>query len=612
MVPNVEFRVTLCFGPAGALLKRMTNDAGAKKFLAGLRPVLLFTLLTALSAMAQASSSRDAKLSRGDLEGAPKMGLSASTFAPVSGFKLTHAKVVWKLDSAFAIPHDQIDKALLDCCAYLKPAENILGEPKVDRSDARQMFADGYGGPGLNMNWGGGRSPINGKLQVKGMGRTEFVNMRDRDEIHSSGYYSYTEALIEAVWSNIANREAPWGANRVVALIDTGILYTQDGRNYKPAVLLIREDMLRPAHFIDNPNIDEKDDFRRERDSKRVSENQKRLPELLPPSRFGKERTLENGLKEFAARIAEQDAYLYANRIQHGAASPSNADLSGRLLDLSTMSALPGWNKLYAADPLPFGDTALAPTYVLKPFIEGLRIQDSERARLLKEATTVYHQAYDDKLRYEFLRVIGLSKSEAETLRDDVSTRKLVRAIRETIDLVYHVPADTFWVTHDADPVDLPRLLMALSQDPLASEAAQAAKLSELPSAEAHLLSEQMSEVFQKALRVSGEGSAEFRERVGQAARERNKNHPSLYRNTAEWSSRDKLVERYRESGDSSILASFVDTLIASDIGTSRQSEKAAAARMNVAKPLDKTLGRAKQFRSAAPLRCEEVFATHH
>ncbi len=281
--------------------------------------------------------------------------LPESVYTEVKTLRLKNAKVLWfnfelAREMGVEIPKEGLtpdfERKILDAFAYNAPHENIGLENFTNLS--KTFYADRYGGLGLGVNWGAGRAASAGQFQIKGIGQTSLVGTGQSFD-HAHGGASIKESINEAIWGEVASRELPHGANRVLAIIDSGTFTHWKDGGKEARALIVRQDALRPAHFIDvlygrgEKNMTALDLMR-------VKESLEKLPELLPHSGNGnfaglsKSEKLKQGFLKLAENWAEQFAAAYSRRILHGATSPSNIELGGRFLDYGTMTALSGFD----------------------------------------------------------------------------------------------------------------------------------------------------------------------------------------------------------------------------------------------------------------------------
>ncbi|AHL35475.1 MchC protein [Pseudomonas brassicacearum] len=207
-----------------------------------------------------------------------------------------------------------------------------------NQGSVKTFMAERYGGDGILGNGGGGRCGFDGTWQLKGLGPNQLVG-KNVDAGHSDGNLSLDTAIYESIWSEIINVALPYGAIRTVAILDTGRSYEAQGIS-TPRGLLIRQPVVRPAHFIRATFFKENQQNGLSEDAKRVKTAIAKLEEFLPSAMPASpsdraNKCLKSGFFELASRFAEQFAAAKAKRIIHYNVSASNLSIDGAWLDLS-------------------------------------------------------------------------------------------------------------------------------------------------------------------------------------------------------------------------------------------------------------------------------------
>ena len=236
-----------------------------------------------------------------------------------------------------------LKKQILNSLAYAVPSENSP-RSAFDRKKTKIFYADRYGGFGIGLNWGSGRSASAGAFQLKGIGITPLL-AANPGHGHSNGAVSLDEGIREAVWGEV-NQELPFGGNRVIAIIDKGTKTTDKYGELQRDVLIVRECAIRPAHFLAAEASEAAADKWPITEKERITYNSYLLVEALPHPVDGApfESTREAaGLLEYTRRVARQYAAAVALKLFHGATSPSNIEFSGRFVDYGVQTALSGY-----------------------------------------------------------------------------------------------------------------------------------------------------------------------------------------------------------------------------------------------------------------------------
>ncbi len=289
---------------------------------------------------------------------APPDKLPPSSYVPFEAKRLANARVLWVNFEALRelgirIPEGGLtpdfEAEILDLFAYMVP--DVQDPPDAFRDGVRRFFADRYGGWGIASNGGSARAGVSGPTQVKNIGKTP-VRGESSDFGHGHGGGSIKEAAQEAVWGEIFHAELPHKANRVLFVLDTGTYTVWPDGTRERRSLIVREDPLRPAQFIEAPRYappagQVAEDVRVRNALERFAAS---LPEpRRPPNGSDAAARLAAGVDEMYERQVEQLAAAHAKRLFHGALSPSNIEVSGRFLDYASVTAMPGYVN-HAAD----------------------------------------------------------------------------------------------------------------------------------------------------------------------------------------------------------------------------------------------------------------------
>jgi hypothetical protein len=159
---------------------------------------------------------------------------------------------------------------------------------------------------GLSGNLGSGRAFYVGDVfNLKGIGRTPLATSKDPE--HNSGRIRVTSSLWEANAANTVFYNLKTGASPVLGILDIHKTFNAGPLGQVPAATVVRLDrgsLDRPGHF------------------------------LLP----GK--VLPMDLSDIAWNFGKQDGEKWIERIVHGAWSPGNIALDGRMLDFESVSSV--------------------------------------------------------------------------------------------------------------------------------------------------------------------------------------------------------------------------------------------------------------------------------
>ncbi|WP_209439241.1 hypothetical protein [Intestinirhabdus alba] len=215
------------------------------------------------------------------------------------------------------------------------------------------FYAERYGGGAISRNGGGARCGFDGRWQVKGIGANALVGQGSRQV---DGELTLTGAVLEAIWGGVMAKLLPYGAvpNKAILLTENALVSSiplASSTAHSSRVLLVREPVVRPAHFCRAPYYQPHAAMlSQQTDCARVEKQIAEAPSMLPrPVRFEKEQWTAlaqderalYGLCELAQRLATQIAWCRSRHLVM-MTSPSNCDLEGRLLDFhGVRSAFP-------------------------------------------------------------------------------------------------------------------------------------------------------------------------------------------------------------------------------------------------------------------------------
>lgn len=220
----------------------------------------------------------------------------------------------------------------------------VNGDEITNGTDVLTLYADKYGGEGVNPALGAGRAGFlpQGNLYVKGLGFTPLFRHNDRDDfVHSHGGVHLEDCLSEAVFAEVAHNLFTLGSNRIVAIIDQGKHVTEPSGKQRHIALAIRAGtQLRPGHLL----------ARQARGGRSPVEMfisiTRATNQLAGAAVPDVSATMLRVIDDHAQTAAE----LFRWRMIHGALSPSNMDISGAMLDLPTQSTQPRTAPIFKLD----------------------------------------------------------------------------------------------------------------------------------------------------------------------------------------------------------------------------------------------------------------------
>ncbi|MDR7299496.1 hypothetical protein J2X16_004866 [Pelomonas aquatica] len=337
--------------------------------------------------------------------------LPESSFVGFSAYKLKTAVSLWK-----------------------NPELNLAGEPadfafatlpesadEAEMPERRVLLAERYGGIGAGANGGGARCGLLGDVQLKGVGCNPLLG-KYSDRAHSSGEVTLKEALREALWGEIYSRALPHGAVRVLGIAETGTdtIYREplqpDG--HSPRVIVLRQPVLRPAHYLRAV------DFIPREQAKGLASDAARTIAAVqmiqggltgkPPATHGASpKSLNDGLRVMAGRMAAQVAASQVKRIPHGQLNCSNVALDGRFIDFWTATGVSDYGRIILGKGCPEYwrmHTSFHPTFANLLFYLRHYLPAEVGREILPAAELIKH--YDDQyhrqVHIEFLKLTGL------------------------------------------------------------------------------------------------------------------------------------------------------------------------------------------------------------
>lgn len=391
--------------------------------------------------------------------------------------RLPNARLIWLNRRAMHLDPQyngnqslaQYKQHLLHQCAYAIPDETITISHSVETITAT---ADRYGGEGIGRNGGSGRAVFSNGYHIKGIGRTPLVSPLT-DQAHASGGAYLEECAREAVLSEIVDAEFPHGSMPVLAIIDTGFVQIWDtdlGPKLERRCLLVRPAFLRPAHFmraLDYIGHHHNDGML---DAQRVALTIEQTCAQLGFDHFSAQ------WEAFWRLWAEQLAYAFVHRLNHGGNSESNIALDGRLLDFGGMTALPSWARITVAQGgWPAGSDMRYLIHAQQSAAAMLAKHlkhDWVHAEKWQAIQTSAVDAYQKTVIRELLRVLGLHREHASCLQlsGELSTavfaasnRLLAHYMREQFAIFDGMPEPHFaWEVPSFWHSDPPRHLQEL------------------------------------------------------------------------------------------------------------------------------------------------------
>ena len=231
---------------------------------------------------------------------------------------------------------------------------------------------------------------------------------------HSHGGASLQESILEAIWGEILDRELPFGANRVAFVISTGTATEWLGPIRDPRAIIVRENPVRPAHFMKNymlagdPNPHE---------LRRVEKLTAGIVDALPKgqdfdSLLTDAERLGSSVKQMVKQVSRQYASEYVRSIYHGATTPSNIEITGKALDHGTLTSLDGYPAATWIRNTPNGEVMDIYDNLLLDAVLNIRAAAAPELRTHipgpEELEALIRANYTDQLTRDFLWIAGM------------------------------------------------------------------------------------------------------------------------------------------------------------------------------------------------------------
>jgi hypothetical protein len=368
-------------------------------------------------------------------------------FEEFNAYPITRATVSWRNKS---VAPEFLD---LSQCGLMIP---LYGDPLdcIDKRVSRKLVAERYGGDGLGTNGGGVRCGLLEDVPIKGVGQNQLVGLTNSDYWHTYGGANLAEGVLEALWGEICSAALPYGAARVHGLILTGtnvrLRYPRsNGPTTAPRVLIVRQQVLRPAHFMRSVFYRQQElggrlstiDTLRTRQALLML--QASLGELKGPAKSGSkggEYLISCGLETFVSRHAHQIATARALRLMHGSLTASNVALDGRWLDFTSISAVSDYGRVILPRGAPdfmheeqiFVSALFDLGFYIDKYLPQCRQEFYERGGAGQWLVNLFSEIFSSRCEIEFLKLMGFQ--EHALLAIDPPTRK--RMYSAIIDIV--------------------------------------------------------------------------------------------------------------------------------------------------------------------------------
>ena len=505
--------------------------------------------------------------------------LGAATYMSMPLYKVQNAQVVWvdpllAVESKVANPNDPmglINKKVIDKVGFAAKAEGEVGT--VLTHQHVEALVDANGGIGLNGNLGSGRAAIIENWQIKGSGKTMMV-LDSVDSWHRNGSSPMSEGLWEAAWSSVTFNELPYGSFRILANIATGGKVSPEA-DAQPRVLIVREDPLRPAHYVLNiEGMKTHPEFEKNRIAEAMKNIVSALPKPVGYVSQNRQADFVVGVKEMIHRQAVQHGYMWSHSMMHGGNSPANAGLDGRMLDFGTFSAFDGYPRAMILDDDGYmGETRVIKNDVIKDIRDSwIKTLPADLLAVLptqQQMFDQYDKEFDNVRHAEMLRLAGAFTEYAAALYDTSSGNELARTL---VQMAEAGNEETIELFHAKNPFgrgtyNVGKVLVHLASLPLERLSADESELRALISDQA--LRVKLVAAYKKtfaaqremtrAQNVTNNGESIYR---FEAAQIRNHKLSSMYRIEKNYSRVMNAVRATQADPNSSIIADTINGMV--------------------------------------------------
>jgi hypothetical protein len=251
---------------------------------------------------------------------------------PVEMNKISGAHLLWRNQPA-SNNSSISDGEFVDNYSWIIKNNFFSDESRVQKSITKTMFAERYGGFGLGTNGGGARVVNFNNVQIKGVGANALAGEGSLKS-HSYGGLDIQGAVKEIVYSRLLNKISPVGVQAIDGLIFLDENSALHNDECAPSVLMIREIIARPSHFLPCLNFRLKSEHRilMRSDYSRVLGIYKSIGKQALLSEF------YALIQNFLDKCADQLSFFRMARLSHNALTPSNISMDGRVLDTALCS----------------------------------------------------------------------------------------------------------------------------------------------------------------------------------------------------------------------------------------------------------------------------------
>lgn len=249
---------------------------------------------------------------------------------PVEMRKISGTLLLWRSKTAGS-SHIS-DRQFVDSYSWIVK-DSLTDSSRHNSDEAKRMFAERYGGFGIGINGGGARVVNTHDVQIKGVGANALAG-EGALRSHSYGGLDIQGAVKEIIYSRLLNKISPVGVQAINGLILVDKASALHNDNAAPGVIMVREQVVRPAHFLPCVNFRVKPENR-----SLLRSDYSRILGIYQS--IGKQALLSEFyvlIQHFLDKCADQLSFFRMARLSHNALTPSNICLDGRVLDTALCS----------------------------------------------------------------------------------------------------------------------------------------------------------------------------------------------------------------------------------------------------------------------------------
>ncbi len=251
---------------------------------------------------------------------------------PVEVNKISGTSLLWR--DQFASTNSYMSNSeFVDNYSWVVKNSFFTDETRIHPHIKQTTFAERYGGFGIGTNGGGARVVNINDAQIKGVGANALAGEGALIS-HSYGGLDIQGAVKEIIYSRLLNKISPVGVQAISGLIlldETSALHNDERA---PSVLMVREPVARPGHFL--PCIN----FRVKQENRTLMRSDySRILGIY--NSIGKHALLSEFyvlIQNFLDKCADQLSFFRMARLSHNALGPSNICMDGRVLDTGLCS----------------------------------------------------------------------------------------------------------------------------------------------------------------------------------------------------------------------------------------------------------------------------------